>query len=318
MRTSGEDDEFEPERDNNATWPHDAMERECNDNFACSQDAAEGEQEEEEYGSDGEEEDMQRFFDFEEAGPAPTARGDKIREWPELREQVKTDLQQKQNMTFTQKNQLMIIRNFATLRIKGFGRMAASEQIAQQWHEGEGVHFARQIRTLARHYQKFEQLPPEKRGSGGGRSLFNDEKVQLAARTHLMGLPTGSVTPTQFRRALNERILPSLGYMLEVGLSERTARRWLYKLGWRRTRLKKGVYMDGHERKDVKEYRENVFLPLMASFERRMVRWEFIESKLERIEPELEPGKQRIVPIFQDESSFHANEYKQNIWCAPK
>ena len=111
------------------------------------------------------------------------------------------------------------------------------------------------------------------------------------ARMYLTDLPTGDITLQQFQCALNERILPSLGYMLDHELSECTARCWLYKLGWRQTKLKKGVYMDGHERKDVREYRDKDFLPLMASFERRMVRWELKESVLERIEPELEPGK---------------------------
>jgi hypothetical protein len=58
----------------------------------------------------------------------------------------------------------------------------------------------------------------------------------------------------KFWHALNNQILPTLGYVLDVRLSECTARHWLYKLGWRQTRLKKGVYMDGHERDDVKEY----------------------------------------------------------------
>jgi hypothetical protein len=67
-----------------------------------------------------------------------------------------------QNATLTQINQLLILRNFTTLRIKGHGRMDASKQIARQWHDGLGVHFTCQIQTLARHYQQFEQLPPEK------------------------------------------------------------------------------------------------------------------------------------------------------------
>jgi len=74
--------------------------------------------------------------------------------------------------------------------------------------------------------------------------------------------------------------------------------------------------MDGHERDDVKEYRK-VFLRDMAKFEKRMVRWEFKDSELERVEPQLGPGEKRVIAVFQDESSFHANEYKQNIWCAP-
>jgi hypothetical protein len=122
----------------------------------------------------------------------------------------------------------------------------------------------------------------------------------------------------RFQRALNEHILLSLGIELkDNGLSERTARRWLVKLGWRNTRLKKGVYMDGHEREDVREYRNNKFLPLMAEYEKAMVKWNLVNSELKREDPILGPGEKRIVPVFQDESSFHANEYKQNLWCAP-
>ena len=96
-------------------------------------------------------------------------------------------------------------------------------KIAEQWTDGVGTHFARQIRFLAHHYQLFEQLPPEKRGKYMNRSLLSDKQVQTAARTYLTGLPTGEVTPSRFRRMLNERILPSLGYTLTTGLSERTA-----------------------------------------------------------------------------------------------
>jgi len=35
--------------------------------------------------------------------------------------------------------------------------------------------------------------------------------------------------------------------------------------------LRKGVYMDGHERPDVVEYQKNMFLPLMALHEKNMV-----------------------------------------------
>ena len=158
------------------------------------------------------------------------------------------------NMTPMGINQLMILQNFAMLRIKGFGCMAASEDIARQWHDGKGVHFACQIRTLTRHYQRFEQLPVEKRGGDGRQSLLNDKQVQKALQTYLSSLPTGEVTPAQYHRALNEWILPSLSYMLTARLSERTTRRWLIKMGWRRTVMQKGVYMDRHEREDVKEY----------------------------------------------------------------
>ena len=211
------------------------------------------EEEDLEEGEEEEEKDMDNFIDA--SGLEPNAKND-IRGWKELRDQIKSDMDEghKRHDTRTRMNKLLLVRNFTTLRIKGIQRIAASEQIALQFHEGAGIHFARRIRFLARHYQLFEQLPKEKRGAAGGRSLLKDEQVQTAARAHLSSVPTGEVTPRQFHKALNDRILPTLGLAVKHGLSERTARRWLLALGWRRTRVKKGVYMDGHERPDIVKY----------------------------------------------------------------
>jgi len=83
--------------------------------------------------------------------------------------------------------------------------------------------------------------------------------------------------------------------------------------------------MDGHERIDVKAYCDQVFLPLMASLEKRMVQWDVKESEggntgkreLKHTDPRLGPGEKRIIPIFQDESSFHVNKYKSSAWYTP-
>ena len=53
----------------------------------------------------------------------------------------------------------------------------------------------------------------------------------MAVRVHLSTVPTGEVTPKEFRRALNEQILPSVRFALKDRLSERTAWRWLVLLG---------------------------------------------------------------------------------------
>ena len=138
----------------------------------------------------------------------------------------------------------------------------------------------------------------------------------MAARAHLSTVPMGKVTPKEFHCTLNEQILPSLGFALKDGLSERMAQQWLVSLGWRHTRVKKGVYMDGHERPDVVEYQNDVFLPLMASFEQRMAQWtqrlECVE--LVHVEPELGPDEKQIITVFQDESCFHVNDHKQTMW----
>jgi len=128
-----------------------------------------------------------------------------------------------------------------------------------------------------------------------------------------MGLPTGEVTPMWFHCMLNEHILPSLGYTLRKGLLEHTAQQWLVKLGWRNKTLGKGVYMDGYEQLDVVEYCMKIFLPLMALLQKRMVKWKVEGSELMHIDLKLRPGEKRVVAIFQDESSFHINEYKKSI-----
>jgi len=203
--------------------------------------------------------------------------GGEIRGWDKLWEQVKDDLAKgtKTGLLSSRVNQLMLIQSFATLHLKGLGRVEASLEIAHQWHEGKGKYFMRKVRALARHYQVFEQLPIENHGGRtNALSPLKDEQLQLAAHQWLMLQDIGQVTPQQFCHALNETILPSLGIVLVRPLCEQTAQCWLLKLGWQQTRLRKGVYMDGHECDNVKKYRQEVFLPAMAAFERCMVHFE--------------------------------------------
>ena len=237
-----------------------------------------------------------------------------IKDWKVLRAQIKQDLKKKSKiLTLSAINRLMIVANFATLRLKGVSRITASEEIARQWHEGEGKYFARRVRALARHYQTFEQLPVECRGGyKNARSLLKDENVKKRALSYLQSLPTGKVTPKKLQEALNTVVLPDLGITTKKPLCIRTARRWLIKLGWRNTVVKKGVYMDGHERVDVVDYRQKFFLPAMAEFEKRMAQYEGPELK--RIPPTLAPGEREIIPNFHDESTFHGNEESRSAW----
>src|SRR5260370_39780072 len=100
-------------------------------------------------------------------------------------------------------NKFLILRKFATLRIKGIGCIVVSQEITWQWHNGMGVHFARKIRFLARHYQLFKYLPASNQGGDGGRSLLNDERVQMVVRTHLLDLPVSDGTATPSHHALS-------------------------------------------------------------------------------------------------------------------
>ncbi len=206
-----------------------------------------GERERDDIQADNEEAMIDSVLGASHVDPKPKVD---IRSWKDLWEQLKDNIvnTHKKHARLTTMNQLFLLHNFATLQIKGVGRMAVSQEITQQWHEGEGegTHFAHQVHILARHYQVYEQLPTQIVGGYRGYSIFNNERMQIAAQDWLLRLPTGEVSPRHFCRALTKDILPCLGLNKE-SISEWTARRWLVKLGWRRTHLKKGVYMDGHE-----------------------------------------------------------------------
>ena len=113
----------------------------------------------------------------------------------------------------------------------------------------------------------FEQLPIEHRGGlKNVHSLLKDKNVKKRTQEYLTNLPTRKVTPKGLQNALNSEIFPELGITPKKPISLRTARRWLIKLGWRHTVVRKGVYMDGHERADVVRYRNDTFLPAMSKF----------------------------------------------------
>ena len=79
------------------------------------------------------------------------------------------------------------------------------------------------------------------------RSLLKDENVKRRLLSYLWSLPTRKVTLKKVQVALNAIILADLGITTKKPLCMWTACRWLIKLGWRHTVVRKAIYMDGHE-----------------------------------------------------------------------
>ena len=92
----------------------------------------------------------------------------------------------------------------------------------------------------------------------------------------------------------------------------RTARRWLKKLGFSYKDVRKDVYFDGHERKDVVEYRNEVFLKAWQQASRRFVI--FNEDGSWEKPSDLQPGEKPLVLVTHDESTFNANDGKRRLW----
>ena len=142
-------------------------------------------------------------------------------------------------------------------------------------------------------------------------SLLTRDDVRAACLDYLQSIKVGQVTPRKLQFQLNTSILPSLGITLKKDLCERTARRWLIKLGWRLSVVRKGIYMDGHEREDVKAYRK-VFLERMEGFERRMTHYE--GEDLTPVPPQLQEGEKEVIPVWHDECCFHQNDESGRVW----
>ncbi|RPB21874.1 hypothetical protein L211DRAFT_888332 [Terfezia boudieri ATCC MYA-4762] len=93
---------------------------------------------------------------------------------------------------------------------------------------------------------------------------------------------------------------------------ERTARNWLNKLGFEWKDVRKGVYIDGHEREDVVRYRQEVFLPVLQQLFHSGLR-EWTEDGTILLK-ELPAGEKEKILVTHDESTFNANDGKRRMW----
>lgn len=91
-------------------------------------------------------------------------------------------------------------------------KFEASKLVAMSNHvENDGKTLARRIRALLCHFQTFGGLPAETRGGKRkGTSYLDNEDVFQACRAWLMMQELGTVTPLDFRAAVNTEILPRL------------------------------------------------------------------------------------------------------------
>jgi len=101
------------------------------------------------------------------------------------------------------------------------------------------------------------------------------------------------------------------------GIRSRTARNWLKRLGYNWRDVKKGVFLDGHERDDVVEYRQrflkdmNGLLPYFVEFAADGT----IQDKVYPVDCVVGgPDRRPIIMITHDESIFSANDGKHQAW----
>lgn len=106
--------------------------------------------------NDKDSEDWEQELDDKLNGSPSDAKKDWATIQAEITEKIKRD---SKIMPVSSLNKYYIIMCFGTLSIKGLSQMKASEEVARQWHEKEGIHFAHRVWALVRHYQIFTMNP---------------------------------------------------------------------------------------------------------------------------------------------------------------
>ena len=112
---------------------------------------------------------------------------------------------------------------------------------------------------------------------------------------------------------VTNRSLNNIACEIEKTITTPTAARWLCKLGFKYKEYRKGIYNDGHERENVKNYRDNIFLPQMESFKDAFLVWD--ENLQEIPNPaQLLGDIHPVILVTQDECTFNSNDGKHYIW----
>ena len=162
-------------------------------------------------------------------------------------------------------------------------------------------------------------------------SWLNDEGVEIACReyisqnkdkvtAHGLAKAVGTYLQDQEAEGLLDGVISALevegnGRHLKTRtIGAKTARNWLRRLGYSWKHVRKGIYIDGHERDDVKDYRDNYFIPTVQSLLPRMVNWTLDEDGLKQHEPTTTSEQRPLIYVTHDESIFNANDGKRQMW----
>lgn len=230
----------------------------------------------------------------------------------------------------------MVLRN-GRKHIEASERAAESQGFAAKWG-------GRLVRQWVRKWVAKRELPVSSRGAHGKvYSLLDDPAVRAELRSYLRSnkwsidpaklaefvkaksIPTAAEKyirqvvdeemPRGLKKYMEMELFPRVQYRkVGKGITLETARQFLHKEGFRFTEHKKALYYDGHERPDVVEYRQDVFLPAMEEYRRRLV-----EYTVGNVGKELEKKpanyvETRLVLVPHDEMTVQQNDGKKRSW----
>ncbi|GET03821.1 hypothetical protein PHYBLDRAFT_144584 [Rhizophagus clarus] len=183
------------------------------------------------------------------------------------------------------------IRRYIQLLLDGWGKMDASNQIAQSiWNKGD--YTARCIRKWKAHFIKTGEL-----------FVYCQRKHTKLEKSR---------TPRNLKLYIEGMVFPKLtGHIKKDTISEKTCRNYMYLWGYKYDERKKGVYYDRHECPDVVKYRKEWSERM---FEYQKFIKDFEGDMIDIVsEPELKPEEKEFVQVTHDECHFYANDGQRRI-----
>ena len=233
---------------------------------------------------------------------------------------------------------LCVLRYFNMIIIDGLDskkRVASSIKIAEVI-VGKGSYASRTIRKQADYYYMNQKLWASKKGRFVKvKSLILEEDCRSAAREYFQSLRATMRTAEGFQSWVNSGGLLEMVRMNRVGfagenddldaatarlpteinISLQTAKNWLQNIGFSFGRVHKGINIDGHEREDVVNYRQQ-FLVTFSKYRERMSQYKDGESKeMEQIiQPAFYGMLKNVVLVVHDECIFYSNDGHSSVW----
>jgi hypothetical protein len=235
--------------------------------------------------------------------------------WDDHIAALKQVLKITKNISPHTQNRLQQIKSYMILRRNGWKAMKASLVLSETTNHGK--YYARVLRAWANQWIKQRIIPHFRQGRHTKvKSLLEDEDIELFVSSYLREHEF-TVTPDKLKAYLEAEVFPSLTLAVKpTTISEETVRKWMHKKGWTWGLRTKGVYFDGHERKDVIQYHSR-FLKEMQDLESLMVEYDD-KTLLPLSNPNLASGDRRQhILVTHDESTFQMNDDLKRGW-APK
>lgn len=101
-------------------------------------------------------------------------------------------------------------------------------------------------------------------------------------------------------------------------IRNRTARKWLRRMGLNHRAITKGVFVDGHEREDVVKYRNDTFLPQWLALREQRLHFDFESHQWLTSQNSLpmwnSTTSKPLILITHDESTFSSNDSTRYGW----